>query len=791
MYRVALVWLCGCCGVAMHETGWHLILDATLPAEDGAPMLECDGCLLGFHLACLEPPLERVPEGDWFCPTCTAQKQWGEGVGPGTAGGGRKSSTSCGSTLRARYLKGGEVDLVRIESIWSEETPDAKPTPPAKAKSKKGGAKGGATSSGAVAGNGAGSEGAAEKEVEYHFLGRWFIRPEETHCGRQPHHGSREVFLTDHLDENEMGTIIRKATVLRAQEYAAAAGGDDDLYLWEYIYRFSWRQFQRRGDDAEEWEDDDDGVIEDMMRRRTGRAADDGGDENYRIDDDEDDDDDIGDRNFHPLSEPAGGAHRGRPRGAYRRAVRARPSLAAIKHVDWDDDGDAGGNHAAATQHPLDRARAALCLSAVPRDLPCRNGAREAIEVFISNALLAAGETEEGKCMYISGVPGTGKTATVREALRRLRQKSHEGLIPPFQSVEVNGLSLQAPRYAYSVIHEALTSERVSPEAALDLLDKRFGGRGGSAASASIKRRGASGYARGGDGASMCVVVIDELDQLMSKNQAVLYNLFQWPGCRNSNLVVIGIANTMDLPERLLPRIASRLGADRLTFLPYTRSELEMILTERLKGVPGAFEPKSLELVSRKVAAVSGDARRALDIARRAAEVAQKRLAEGTGPAGANGMGSVGGAQRQQGSGPQAVGVPTQVTMSDVTTAIQEMCSSPHMQVMKSLSLHGKILLAAVALEEKRCGMSKVLFEQVAGLHAGLCRQNSINPPSTTALHLLVSKLGDCRLLVCEPATRLRLRGIRLNVSSADLPHVLREDGNLKWLEARFSSEPS
>ena len=33
---------------------------------EGASMLECDACLRGFHLGCLDPPLEEVPEvGRW------------------------------------------------------------------------------------------------------------------------------------------------------------------------------------------------------------------------------------------------------------------------------------------------------------------------------------------------------------------------------------------------------------------------------------------------------------------------------------------------------------------------------------------------------------------------------------------------------------------------------------------------------------------------------------------------------------------------------------------------------
>ena len=39
-----------------------------------------------------------------------------------------------------------------------------------------------------------------------------------------------------------------------------------------------------------------------------------------------------------------------------------------------------------------------------------------------------------------------------------------------------------------------------------------------------------------------------------------MYNLFDWPNRPNSKLVVIAIANTMDLPERMLMnKVASRL----------------------------------------------------------------------------------------------------------------------------------------------------------------------------------------------------------------------------------------
>ena len=48
-----------------------------------------------------------------------------------------------------------------------------------------------------------------------------------------------------------------------------------------------------------------------------------------------------------------------------------------------------------------------------------------------------------------------------------------------------------------------------------------------------------------------------------------------------------GIANTMDLPERLLPKVHSRLGMGRIVFQPYTKDQISTIVTARLEGLPG------------------------------------------------------------------------------------------------------------------------------------------------------------------------------------------------------------
>ena len=57
-------------------------------AVDDDPQIMCDTCGATEHLACFEPPLEHVPDEDWFCGSCTEQQK-----GTSAADGVATSST--------------------------------------------------------------------------------------------------------------------------------------------------------------------------------------------------------------------------------------------------------------------------------------------------------------------------------------------------------------------------------------------------------------------------------------------------------------------------------------------------------------------------------------------------------------------------------------------------------------------------------------------------------------------------------------------------------------------------
>lgn len=86
---------------------------------------------------------------------------------------------------------------------------------------------------------------------------------------------------------------------------------------------------------------------------------------------------------------------------------------------------------------------------------------------------------------------------------------------------------------------------------------------------------------------------------MCTKRQDVVYNLLDWPTKANAQLVVITIANTMDLPERVfMGRVTSRLGLTRLTFQPYNHKQLQEIVLTRLKDTD-AFRSEAIQLVAR------------------------------------------------------------------------------------------------------------------------------------------------------------------------------------------------
>ena len=56
------------------------------------------------------------------------------------------------------------------------------------------------------------------------------------------------------------------------------------------------------------------------------------------------------------------------------------------------------------------------------------------------------------------------------------------------------------------------------------------------------------------------VCLVDEIDFLTTRDEGIVYNFFNWPLNNNSGLLLIGVSNVMDLPERLSKRWELAIG---------------------------------------------------------------------------------------------------------------------------------------------------------------------------------------------------------------------------------------
>ncbi|XP_031633214.1 cell division control protein 6 homolog [Contarinia nasturtii] len=203
--------------------------------------------------------------------------------------------------------------------------------------------------------------------------------------------------------------------------------------------------------------------------------------------------------------------------------------------------------------------------------------------------------------IYISGQPGTGKTACIRKLLVSTNAKK-------FQKVYINCIKLQTPATVYRTICTELNLPVVS--------DKN------------VNLRSIQHYICSKSN-KMVLLVLDEIDELIEKKQSILYTIFEWPALLNAKIILIGIANSLDLTNRALSRLQTQSTAVKprlMHFSPYTKEQIVDIFKNRLQaaGVLDIFPVATLQLMSAKVAAMSGDIRKALDLGRRVVEKAKE-----------------------------------------------------------------------------------------------------------------------------------------------------------------------
>lgn len=397
-----------------------------------------------------------------------------------------------------------------------------------------------------------------------------------------------------------------------------------------------------------------------------------------------------------------------------------------------------------------------------PSCLPCRDEQKEHVRTFLLNAIRSAADdtTRGSRCLYISGVPGTGKTATVREVVNDLNALRTTGQLPPFHVVEVNAMSLPDPNLVYAELYTAMTGNtQISPMHAAQLLEKRFS----QTTSVPSRKQKRSRTGPAGLATDSCtILILDEMDVLLARKQKVLYDMLEWPTRKNARMAVIGIANTMDLPERILPRLGSRLGVNRLSYPPYTSAQLQTILDLTLDRRKVDFSPPAIQLCVKKVGSVSGDVRRALELCRRSAEILLEQSDE-----------------KEDADKTEKQIVKPQ----HMQQAIHDVAGGARLVALAQLSLFERLVLAS-ALDlarrqgssdvEKTCSMASVTAEAVKFSCSPSFKYKD-DRPSIYELEEACWRLAAARIVIIERHAVWRRSRVIVNVSADDCMFAFRE----------------
>ncbi|PSR97484.1 P-loop containing nucleoside triphosphate hydrolase protein [Coniella lustricola] len=258
-----------------------------------------------------------------------------------------------------------------------------------------------------------------------------------------------------------------------------------------------------------------------------------------------------------------------------------------------------------AAQTVYHQARQLFSRSADPGELIGRDDERQKLHDFLDRSQTA----RPHGCLYVSGPPGTGKSAMVNE----ISNKSVAGS-PSVRKAYINCMSVKSSKDLYITLVDQLCHEsELEEEEAVVMLQKMF----------VPKKKTEQAF----------VVVLDEIDHILSLDLESLYRVFEWSMQKSSHLLLVGIANALDLTDRFLPRLKSRnLKPELLPFLPYTAAQVKAIITKRLRSLlPDKadsnyipfFHPAAIELCSRKISSQTGDLRKAFEICRRALDLVE------------------------------------------------------------------------------------------------------------------------------------------------------------------------
>jgi cell division control protein 6 len=254
------------------------------------------------------------------------------------------------------------------------------------------------------------------------------------------------------------------------------------------------------------------------------------------------------------------------------------------------------------------------------------------------------------------------------------------------------------------------------------------------------------------------ILALDEIDQIVKKNgDDLLYQLLKInDDLSQARLSIIGISNDLKFTEYLDPRVRSRLADEKMVFPPYNASELRDILAERavLAFVDGVVDENVPPLIAALAAQEHGDARRAFDLLRVAAELAERNGDE-------------------------------RITEQHVHRAKNKIELDTVIEAVKSLPTQSKLILLAILIQEE-WKRDKLTTGEVYSTYLELCRRTGISHLTQRRVTDLISELDMLGLVharVKSFGRGGRTKEIESSVPVFDVKRVLEKDDFLSELK--------
>ena len=213
-------------------------------------------------------------------------------------------------------------------------------------------------------------------------------------------------------------------------------------------------------------------------------------------------------------------------------------------------------------------------------------------------------------------------------------------------------------------------------------------------------------------------------------------------------MVILGIANTLDLPSQLMSRISSRMGNSRLVFTPYKSSQIKDIISQRLVKTD-LFNKYSIDYISKKVACVSSDIRKTLSICRQAVENYKLMY------------------EKDKNS------VPKKIDINMVIKTMENTYSTPMNSYVKQSTNPTKYLLVSIFLEMQNTQSRFAEFNKVYGRFSSISHMN--NEPKFSSLEMkeIAHRLMEVGILDFRMSSRTKKYEISLKTNIDDLSYSL------------------